>query len=218
MQTRPYEKRDRAAIRELACATADCGKPLDWLIPDRVFLADLLTRYYTDFEPESSWVAEVSGRVAGYLNGCRDSRTWSRQMAWRIVPTALMIAFCRGLVLRPEIQRLLRLNWQEQATRRLGDAPWLKEYPAHLHVNVSSGARGRGLGTGLIAKFLETLCLSGVPGVHVSVRADNGPGLVFFQSHGFEEFARVPGLRVRGCEKWTSVILTRRVDRETGFL
>ena len=211
MLIRPYEKPDRAAVRELACATADCGKPLDWLIPDSVFLADILTRYYTDLEPESSLVADADGRVAGYLNGCRDTSLWRVRMARRIVPAAVALALWRGLAWRPEIRRLLRLNWREYSWHCHGGAPRLEAYPAHLHVNVAAGARGGGLGARLVERFLDDLRAAGVPGVRASVRADNKPGLDFFRRLGFEEAARIPGLRVREDEKWTSVILARRV-------
>ncbi len=211
MLIRPYEKSDRAAVRDLACATADAGRPLDWLIPDKVFLADILTRYYTDFEPESTLVADVDGRVAGYLNGCRDSRVWGVRMARRIVPAAVALALWRGLIWRPEIRRLLMLNWREYEWHRRSAAPRMEECPAHLHVNVAPGARGSGMGAGLLERFLATLRQAGVPGVRVSVRADNKSGLNFFRRHGFEEAARIPGLRVLPDVRWTSVILTRRL-------
>src|SRR5262245_4028051 len=49
------------------------GEPIAWLWRDRESFADLITRYYTDREPESIFVAERDGDVLGYLTGCVDS-------------------------------------------------------------------------------------------------------------------------------------------------
>ena len=53
---RPYEARDRAAVRRISYETADGGRAGRSIHSDGEFIADLLTRYYTDFEPESTLV------------------------------------------------------------------------------------------------------------------------------------------------------------------
>ena len=86
---RRYEPRDRAAVRTIFCETADAGEPMESFFSDREILADLLTRYYTDFIPETTWVAEQGGEVGGYLMGCLDTQEFIRAMIWQIVPRAL---------------------------------------------------------------------------------------------------------------------------------
>ena len=71
---RVYRPDDRDAVRTVACDTADRGEPVEGFFRDREVFADLLTRYYTDWEPQSLWVAEAEGRVIGYLTGCLDTR------------------------------------------------------------------------------------------------------------------------------------------------
>ena len=70
---RPYEPRDRAAVRQIAWDTADNGEPVSFF-SDREVFADILTRYYTDFEPQSLWVVDHAGQAVGYLSGCLDDR------------------------------------------------------------------------------------------------------------------------------------------------
>src|SRR5688572_29185712 len=68
---RQYEPRDREIVRKLCCDTGFLGNPIDPVFGDRELFADFLTSYYTDAEPESSFVIEVDGEVSGYLLGCR---------------------------------------------------------------------------------------------------------------------------------------------------
>jgi GNAT superfamily N-acetyltransferase len=70
---RAYRPTDREAIRRIAFETGYMGDSIAWLWPDRESFADLITRYYTDQEPESIFVAEGDGNVLGYLTGCVDS-------------------------------------------------------------------------------------------------------------------------------------------------
>src|SRR5207302_1529927 len=68
---RSYRSSDRAAVRERCCQTGFLGVPIDPVYEDRQLFADFLTTYYTDHEPESSFVLEVDGEIRGYLLGSR---------------------------------------------------------------------------------------------------------------------------------------------------
>ena len=71
LNVRPYTPADREAIRQICCETGYSGAPIDPVFTDRDVFADFFTRYYTDCEPESSFVAEDNGRIIGYILGCR---------------------------------------------------------------------------------------------------------------------------------------------------
>src|SRR5919108_5903995 len=68
---RGYRRSDRDAVRKLCCETGFLGEPIDPVYEDRELFADFLTTYYTDHEPESSFVLEMDGEIRGYLLGCR---------------------------------------------------------------------------------------------------------------------------------------------------
>ncbi len=187
---RLFRSADRTTVRRLALETADRGRPAPSAFWDRKLLADLLTRYYTDVEPESLWVAERDGAVVGYLTGCLDSRRRQRWMRRWIVPCAVAKAVLRGAPLCPEAWRLLRAGWRTARLRETGRAVPLARYPAHLHLNLSSDHRRGGLGRDLIAHFLDEARAAGVPGVHLRARADNVPAQRFFRMLGFRERSR----------------------------
>src|SRR3954468_12059295 len=68
---RNYRSSDREAVRGLCCQTGFLGEPIDPVYEDRELFADFLTTYYTDHEPESSFVLEADGDLRGYLLGSR---------------------------------------------------------------------------------------------------------------------------------------------------
>ena len=84
---RPYSHGDRESIRHICCETGFSGDPVDLLFQDRDVFADFLTRYYTDWEPESTFILEDDGQVVGYLTGCL------RYKYFPIVQVYLLVCF-----------------------------------------------------------------------------------------------------------------------------
>lgn len=253
---RPYAAGDREAVRRICCDTADAGHPVESFFSDRELIADLLMNYYTDYEPESVWVAEQAagpvitggpaiadepaiagemvgsltgccdtcrpgtltrryyGEVVGYLTGCRDTERFRRIMFWRIVTPALFKALLRGTWWAASTRRLIRWNlpiWWRSLWHR---AMPLVGYPAHLHINLCTGMQGQGIGRRLINQFLSQLRAAGIPGVHLSTRADNITALAFFEKMGFTRFERRPFMRISpGADDMRySVIMVKKLE------
>jgi ribosomal protein S18 acetylase RimI-like enzyme len=187
---RPYEPRDRAAVRQICSDTADAGQPIERFFPDREVFADLLMNYYTEFEPQSVFVADHIGDVVGYVSGCLDTKRFLRVMMWRIVPRVFVKALFRGTLWHPQTVRLFRANigmWLKNGYR---SGPALDQYPAHLHVNVREGFRGNRLGQRLVETFCKRAREAGAPGVHAGVSAENPRARHFFEGLGFAELCR----------------------------
>jgi ribosomal protein S18 acetylase RimI-like enzyme len=193
---RPFAAGDRPAVRRIACDTADCGQPVERFFPDREIFADLLTRYYTDFEPESSQVGEQGGVVVGYLNGCLETTRHDHLMKAKVLPAVLAKTFFRGTWFRPQAMRFVLRNMGVWVSHRYEPPLDLTQYPAHLHVNLAPDFRGHGLGRMLVETFLNHVADRGVAGVHASVREDNEKGRRFFERLGFREIAMHPVLRL----------------------
>ena len=185
IEVRAYTVRDRAAVRAIACETAVRSKPVESVWPDREVAADLLTCYYTDYEPGSLWVAEHAGQVIGYLTGCLGTRRYQQVMVWRVVPHAVLGAITRGVLWSPQLWRLARAGiatWRHGGFRQR--VP-LDRYPAHLHVNIQEGFRGQQVGRRLLERFLAQATAAGVSGMHLAVREENVPARTFFERMGF---------------------------------
>jgi len=188
---RKYQPQDREAVREISWNTADRGRTVDLYFHDHEAVADVLTRYYTDYEPNALWVAEAEGVVVGYLTGCLDTRRCNRTTLWRVGPRAVAGAVGRGALWRGETWRLLAALVR---TLLLGGTPKvdLDTYPAHLHINLRQGFRGRGLGRQLIERFRRQVQEQGLRGIHLVAWGENQDGRRFFETMGFRLLREQP--------------------------
>jgi ribosomal protein S18 acetylase RimI-like enzyme len=204
---RKYRPEDREAVREISWNTADKGRTIDLYFHDHEAVADVLTCYYTDQEPQSLWVAECDGVVVGYLTGCLDTRRCDWGVAWKIIPKAAIKAIGRGALGRAETWRLLAAL---AGTALLGGKPKVDvdTYPAHLHVNLRQGFRGRGLGRQLIEHFRRQVLELGLGGIHLVAWGDNEAGRRFFEAMGFRLLREQPLLLPEGWQfKRTSTVV-----------
>jgi len=63
------------------------------------------------------------------------------------------------------------------------------DYPAHLHVNVKEGQRGKNVGAGLVEEFCAHVRRQGVPGLHV-VTGAGMRNVRFYKRLGLREVGR----------------------------
>jgi ribosomal protein S18 acetylase RimI-like enzyme len=188
---RPYKIEDREALRTLCCDVADMGGPIENFFPDREVAAEMLTRYYTDYEPESTFVAQGDGQLVGYINGCMDNRRYGLVLFW------LLKAFKNGLFFRPEIHQLVRSglkNW-----RRI--FAWRKKsfhsHQGHLHIGVVEGVRGRQVGRDLVNTLVAHAAGKGITELAASVHGDNKAAGIFFEKQGFVVRESYPMIMIR---------------------
>lgn len=168
---RAYRPDDRAAVRDICCRSAFRNMGSQALIDDPELFADFWSSYYTDYEPESLFVAERDGRIAGYLMGCENTQRYRRVMGRAVVPRVLGRLLYRATRGRyrdqPQARRLFR--W-------LSFRSWREEpdidtcaFPAHYHANLAPSGVGLGLYASLGLRFLEQLERKGVLHVHGQV-------------------------------------------------
>ncbi len=194
---RPYRPSDRQRIREICYLTGYMGEPVDWFWRDLDSFANIWSAYYTDQEPESSFVAVRSDLVVGYLLGCVDTTrspslasTFARQIISRF------LLFRRGTA--SFLGRSLRdvLRGTPLPPGELDDARW----PSHLHINLLPEARGAGAGAALMHAWFGRLATMGSSGCHLAMLAENKDALSFFERMGFRRVGSplpIPGMRTR---------------------
>jgi ribosomal protein S18 acetylase RimI-like enzyme len=188
---RRYRPEDRLQVREIATATAGGEKSMENYFHDRQAIADLLMRYYTDYEPGSLWVAGYDSIVVGYLTGCLETKRYTRILHRKVLPKALAGTVARGALWRLETWHLLA---GLVGTGLAGGWPKvdLKTYPAHLHINLRQGFRGRGIGTQLMDSFKRQVVQAGGTGIHLLAAGDNAAGHRFFEAQEFRRLGEWP--------------------------
>ena len=75
----------------------------------------------------------------------------------------------------------------------LGAVPYLKQYPAHLHINLLPGYQRMGLGRQLMQALEKALRQQNCPGVSLCVSGDNHGAMRFYERCGFRVLGKHPG-------------------------
>ncbi len=183
---RSYRASDREAVRQLCCMTGFLGKPIDPIYEDRELFADFLTTYYTDHEPESSFVIEKDGELQGYLLGCR----------WSLLNQ--MYSFYQNICLFA--RALLRYGRYNERSRLF--IRWIlmngwREVPAsprrtpHFHINLLPEARKVATTRALLSAYFTYLYRKGEKRVYGQiVTFESRRGERMFERYGFRVMNR----------------------------
>jgi GNAT superfamily N-acetyltransferase len=209
---RKYRPEDRDAVRRICYDTGLMGRPIDPYFGCFELFADYWMNYYTDYEPESAFVAELGGRVIGYLVGCKDTSVQREMQGKAIMPQIRRKLFRFGYKVD---RRFFALMWRYVRTmwrREFVDEP-INEYPAHLHMNLAEGYRSGGIGSKLLAAYLEYLRANGVKGLHLGTTSYNKLAVPFYKKWGFRLVSESPFTMYDGIvpEKITLLFFTREV-------
>jgi GNAT superfamily N-acetyltransferase len=183
---RKFSVQDRVDLRRISCETAFVGREKGKIFSDDEILADALTIYFTDYEPQSCFVAVANNKVVGYISGAKDAKAMEQVFNRRILPGLLIKAFRRGVFFN---RRNLKFFWYCLISMLKGEfrAPdFSREFPAILHINLDNNSRGQDVGSTLIARFLQYLKEEGISGVHFGTLSEGAS--IFFAKMGFNQF------------------------------
>src|SRR6185312_12630729 len=98
---------DWQAVRNLCCRTGNGGDPID---PARwPLFAELWVGPYQRLAPEWTYVAEMDGRVVGYLTGCPDTAAFRRARRFRVTLPLLVAIACRRFPWNADARRAVRM-------------------------------------------------------------------------------------------------------------
>lgn len=180
---------DLPAIRDVCIRTGAAGGDATGTYDDDGILPDVYAEGYVRLEPGLVSVAvDPDDEVAGYVVGTADTDAFVA--AWRTswlpiaatrhpAPTAAPATAYGQLVARLHRPEAMR-------------TAWVREHPAHLHVDLLPAAQGRGLGRALVERFCAAVAARGAAGVHLGVAADNRPAQAFYRHLGFEVLDTTP--------------------------
>jgi hypothetical protein len=209
---RSYRSSDREAVRRLCCLTGFLGEPIDPVYEDRELFADFLTTYYTDHEPESSFVIEQDGELLGYLLGSR--RPFINQLYSFYQNICL---FLRALLRYPRYNErsrrfiiwLLKNGWRE--------VPAAPRRTPHFHVNLLPEARKISTTRALLDAYFKYLHRSGEKRVYGQiVTFESRRGERMFERYGFRVMNRSEITKYRAFHPESVYLSTVIKNIETG--
>ncbi len=181
---RKFEVRDRGAVRKIVHDTALMGESAAIFFQGEEVLSDAFSLYFTDYEPESCFVAENNAEVTGYLIGAKSKSRAEAVFARRIAAPLLLKALRQGIFLKPKNLIFILGCLKDLLINGMRTPDFNRRFPATLHVNIKNGFRGQDTGSRLIAAYLDYLRKEKIPGVHLATMSEGGAN--FFLSQGFE--------------------------------
>ena len=183
---RSYRQSDRAAVRRLCCQTGFLGEPIDPVYEDPDLFADFLTTYYTNREPESSFVLELDGEIKGYLLG---SRKPLRNQLYSFVQNILL--FFRALARYPRYNVRSRRFIRWMISHGWREVPAAPRRTPHFHINLLPEARKISTTRALISAYLSYLYRCGEKRVYGQiVTFESRRGEKMFERYGFRVLNR----------------------------
>ena len=180
---RPFKPQDRAALRTICYETSFLGHPR-FFCDNQEIVADVLSIYFTDYEPESCFVADDGKMVIGYVMGTKNARQMHKIFLRRIFPGLILKSLCLGVFCRVKTWQFLFNGSLSFLKGEFWMPPVRKRYRALVHINIDKDFRRHGIGHLLVEHYLRYLKEHKIPGVFISTMSEQGK--VFFVKQGFQ--------------------------------
>ncbi|AIY03038.1 N-acetyltransferase [Arthrobacter sp. PAMC 25486] len=152
-------------------------------------LGQIFAGPYPAADPDLAFVLIDSQGLAGYIVATADTNAfeqWCEENWWPALreqyPASMAIDTVDG---NQDWRRIQAIHAASPTQDEL-----LKDYPAHLHINLIPRAQGAGAGRALIQIMIAALRQRGVTGLHLGVGSGNPDARKFYLAMGFRE-ARV---------------------------
>ncbi|KAH8724413.1 GCN5-related N-acetyltransferase-like protein [Phaeosphaeriaceae sp. PMI808] len=184
--------------------------------PARTVGSYLWYKAYVSTTPETCFVLDDgNGRVVGYCIGTADTTSFAQR--WRDVFTPVVdpvlvpgpdVQSDDPLMERDDIKSFRRAVHKAECSMLQAWPEVLKEYPAHLHIDILPEYQRKGLGTVLLKSFLEEIKDRGAKGVHLGMVQHNVKGRAFYDRIGFQVCPQVLDDGVSGKTGVNGIVIT----------
>lgn len=187
LQLRPFEPRDLAALYAISLATGLAGGDASQLYRDGQLIGHIYAGPYARLLPDRVRVVEDDDGVGGFVLGALDTVSWEGQLELACWPD---LRLCYPLPIGAPS------DWTVDERRRAmihhpvqTPADVVRDYPAHLHLNILPRLQRQGVGPMLLDVWLSLASEQGVNAVHVGVNYANAGALRFWARQGFQVLA-----------------------------
>ncbi|MCX5668759.1 MAG: GNAT family N-acetyltransferase [Candidatus Omnitrophica bacterium] len=183
VEIRKFQAKDKAAVRQIAYATALMGESAGLFFQGQEVISDALSLYFTDYEPGSCFVAWINDQIVGYLIGAKNKIAAEAIFNRQIVLPVFFKALKSGIFLRKKNLILIFSCLKDLLINGIKTPDFNRAYPATFHLNIKADFRRQDIGAKLINAYLDYLKFEGVFGVHLATMSDQAAN--FFLSQGF---------------------------------
>lgn len=184
---RPALAMDLPGAYRVCLRTGDAGADGTALFRDPDLLGHVYVGPYIVGRPDLALVATDDEGVAGYCLAVPETRAfeaWCERAWWPALRDrypADLAAAMRAAGLAEDAALVDLLHTPSPAPDEV-----VRDYPAHLHIDLLERIRGTGTGRALVERNLAALRALGAPGLHLDVAATNVNAQAFYRHLGFE--------------------------------
>lgn len=184
MNIRKMRKDDIPRSEHICLETAD--KRLKNSEKQKQITLLLYNRYYTRAELDSCFVlTDESDCAVGYIlcaPSCREYRKGFSGNELKSLAKAGIQAFFSGIACI------------------LGNMPYTKDYPAHMHIDILPEYQAKGYGGELLTALFRHLKSNSIPGLMLIVDRKNFNAIKFYKKHGFKTIKALAGGIIMGVK------------------
>ncbi|MBL1215413.1 MAG: GNAT family N-acetyltransferase [Ignavibacteriae bacterium] len=179
-EIRPYHPSDLFSLYKICLLTGNSGKDATDIYEDPELLGHFYAAPYAVLEPDVCFVATNNGKPCGYMIGTKDSQKFYEQCEKEWFPV---------LRKRYPLSEEGVDSMDEKIIKRIHAGhivkPELKDYPAHLHIDLLPETQGQGIGRKIMEVFISRLKELNVPALHLEVGKANPGAIKFYEKIGF---------------------------------
>jgi GNAT superfamily N-acetyltransferase len=188
IEIRRFEAKDLDACYAISLATGLAGGDASHLYQDPRMMGHIYVAPYAALEPGLTFVVEDRSGVAGFVAGTDDTTAWEARLELDWWPS-LRKRYVDPAGVPPASytadQRRASMIHHPART----PAAVAARYPGHLHMNLLPRLQRRGIGTRLLATWLDAALRRGAQAFHVGVNGANTGAIDFWRRQGFEPLA-----------------------------
>ena len=181
---RPYTSTDVDALYAISLATADAGADASRLYHDKHLVGAIYSAPYATLDPDLVLVAADEEGVGGFVLGAVDTTSWEERLERSWWPQLRRRYPAPDPETRgswtPDQRRISMIHNPERAPTQV-----VREFPAHVHLNLLPRLQGRGVGTRLFHAWLRLANERGASAVHAGVNRTNARAMAFWSKMGF---------------------------------
>lgn len=177
---RPYRPDDLEGLYDICLKTGDASRDATPLHNDPHLVGHIYSAPYGVLEPQNVFVAEDDAGIAGYIVGTMNTERFARRLDadwWP--PLRERYRDAKGLT-EADHKRIAAIMTPDAAPADL-----VRDYPAHIHMNLLSRLRGQRIGSKLLEMWVDQARRAGSPGIHLGASASNAGGIAFWTKSGF---------------------------------
>jgi GNAT superfamily N-acetyltransferase len=184
MMLRPYQPGDADALYAISLATADAGGDASHLYHDQRLVGSIYSAPYAALQPDLVIVAVDAAGVGGFVLGTVNTVAWEERLEQNWWP------LLRRQYAAPDPgsrnswnadqRRMSMIHNPERAPARV-----VRQFPAHLHLNLAPRLQGHGVGSQLFRSWLQLANAHGASAMHVGVNRANTRAIGFWGRMGF---------------------------------